>query len=90
MTKDRYDEIKENVCTRCSVAVQSGIGKTTYDREELELIGEIERLNNIINKFDKWLFGEQMMFYSGSDNERLIRFEETKDKWLKIKESEVE
>ena len=46
---------------------------------------EIERLNNIINEFDKWLLGEQMMFYRGSDDERLIRFGEIKYKWLKLK-----
>ena len=49
---------------------------------------EIERLNNIINKFDKWLLGEQMMFYKGSDNERLIRYGETKNKWLELKGSD--
>ena len=51
---------------------------------------EIERLNNIINKFDKWLLGEQMMFYRGSDDERLIRFGETKNKWLELKGSDKE
>lgn len=55
-----------------------------YQREQQE---EIERLNNIINEFDKWLLGEQMMFYRGSDNERLIRFGETKNKWLELKGS---
>ena len=51
---------------------------------------EIERLNNIINEFDKWLLGEQMMFYRGSDNERLIRFGETRNKWLELKGSDKE
>ena len=46
---------------------------------------EIERLNNIINEFDKWLLGEQMMFYRSSDDERLIRYGETKNKWLELK-----
>ena len=46
---------------------------------------EIERLNNIINEFDKWLLGEQMMFYRGSDDEKLIRYNETKNKWLELK-----
>jgi uncharacterized protein YllA (UPF0747 family) len=41
--------------------------------------------DNIINEFDKWLLGEQMMFYKGSDDERLIRFSETKNKWLELK-----
>lgn len=42
-------------------------------------------VNNIINEFDKWLLGEQMMFYKSSDDERLIRYEETKFKWLELK-----
>ena len=48
---------------------------------------EIERLNNIINEFDKWLLGEKMMFYKGSDGETLIRYNETKNKWLELKGS---
>ena len=57
-----------------------------YLKEQIEQKDkEIERLNNIINEFDKWLLGEQMMFYRGSDDERLIRFGEIKYKWLKLK-----
>lgn len=51
---------------------------------------EIERLNNIINEFDKWLLGEQMIFYKGSDEETLIRYGETTKKWLELKGSEKE
>lgn len=51
----------------------------------LELLKENKRLNNIINEFDKWLLGEQMMFYKSSDDERLIRYGETKNKWLELK-----
>lgn len=46
---------------------------------------EINRLNNIIDEFDKWLIGEKMMFYKSDDGERLIRFGETKNKWLELK-----
>lgn len=53
----------------------------------LDMEIEIERLHSIINEFDKWLLGEQMMFYRGSDDERLIRFGETKNKWLELKGS---
>lgn len=49
------------------------------------VLKEIEKLNNIINEFDKWLLGEQMMFYKLSDDERLIRYGETKNKWLELK-----
>lgn len=55
------------------------------EKQNIEQKEEIERLNNIINEFDKWLLGEKMMFYKGSDNERLIRFGETKNKWLELK-----
>ena len=47
---------------------------------------EIDRLNNTINEFDKWLIGEQMMFYKSDDGERLIRYAETTSKWLELKE----
>lgn len=57
-----------------------GIEAYVNEREK-----EIERLNNIINEFDEWLLGEQMMFYRSSDNERLIRYGETKNKWLELK-----
>lgn len=53
--------------------------------ENIKLNLEIERLNNIINEFDKWLLGEQMMFYKGNDGETLIRFNETISKWLELK-----
>ena len=53
-------------------------------------LNEIERLNNIINEFDKWLLGEKMLFYRSSDNERLIRYGETKNKWLELKGSDKE
>ena len=49
------------------------------------LLQEINRLNNIIDEFDKWLIGEKMMFYKSDDGERLIRFGETKNKWLELK-----
>lgn len=53
--------------------------------EQWELLNEIERLNNIVKEFDKWLLGQQMMFYKSSDGERLIRYGETKNKWIKLK-----
>lgn len=64
----------------------------SYDKDELidEILkdeDEIERLNNIINDFDKWLLGEKMMFYKGSDGEELIRYVETTNKWLELKGS---
>lgn len=46
---------------------------------------EIERLKNIVNEFDKWLIGEQMMFYRSNDDERLIRYNEIKNKWVELK-----
>ena len=53
----------------------------SYEKLEQKL----ERYKNIIDEFDKWLLGEQMMFYKGSDGERLIRYGETKKVWLELK-----
>lgn len=44
----------------------------------------IEKYEHIVNEFDKWLLGEKMMFYNG-DGETLIRYNETKNKWLELK-----
>ena len=55
--------------------------------EYLEYLkNENERLNNIIDEFDEWLIGEKMMFYKSNDGERLIRYGETKSKWLEEKQ----
>ena len=53
MNKERFEKIKENVYTRCSIATHTGIGLTHCDKEELELIDEISRLNNIIDELEK-------------------------------------
>lgn len=45
----------------------------------------IEKYENIISEFDEWLLGEKMMFYKGSDEETLIRYGETQNKWLELK-----
>ena len=50
MSEERLNLIKENVYTRCSIANITGIGMTAPDKEEVELIEEIERLNNIIDE----------------------------------------
>lgn len=84
MSEERLNLIKENVYARCSIANITGIGMTAPDKEEVELIEEIERLNKIINEFDKWLLGEQMMIYRGSDDKSLIGLVEIKNKWLEL------
>ena len=50
ITKKRLKNIKENVYMRSEIAKFSGIGIDSSLKEELELIEEIERLNNIINR----------------------------------------
>lgn len=53
MSEERLNLIKENVYTRCSIANITGIGMTAPDKEELELLEEIERLkqdNEYLNK----------------------------------------
>ena len=50
-----------------------------------KVVDIIEKYENIISEFDEWLLGEKMMFYKGSDGETLIRYGETKNKWLELK-----
>ena len=56
-----------------------------YKQERENLFASIERIQKEIDEFDKWLIGEKMMFYKSDDGERLIRFGETKYKWLELK-----
>jgi len=55
MSEERLEIIKENVYMRSEIAKNSRIGIDTSLREELELLKEIERLNNIINELEKYL-----------------------------------
>ena len=55
MSEERLELIKENVYMRSEIATISGLGIDTSLREELELIEEIDRLNNIINELEKYL-----------------------------------
>ena len=86
------EEIKINKLTKSITFINNGIAFSQFGiaDEILDLIEhqnkEIERLNNIIEEFDKWLLGEKMMFYKSDDGERLIRYGETKNKWLELKE----
>lgn len=86
------EEIKINKLNKSITFINNGIAFSQFGiaDEILDLIEhqnkEIERLNNIIEEFDKWLLGEKMMFYKSDDGERLIRYGETKNKWLELKE----
>ena len=55
ITKKRLKNIKENVYMRSEIATISGIGIDSSLKEELELIEEIDRLNNIINHIDSFV-----------------------------------
>ena len=55
MSKERLELIKENVYMRSEIAKISEIGIDTSLKEELELIEEIDRLNNIINELENEL-----------------------------------
>ena len=52
--KKRLKNIKENVYMRSEIAKISKIGIDTSLKEELELIEEIDRLNNIINDIEEY------------------------------------
>ena len=91
---DTFEKMSDFIIKRS--IVNYTIFEKMEDKKEVEMIyrdsdihileKENERLNNIINEFDKWLLGEKMLFYRGSDDERLIRYCETKNKWLELKE----
>lgn len=83
-----YEKTPKETLIKILVASREQVDKLQKRNKECKQ--EIERLNNIINEFEEWLLGEQMMFYKGSDNERLIRYGETKNKWLELKGSEKE
>lgn len=55
ITKERLENIKENVYLISEIAKFSGLGIDSSLKEELELIEEIDRLNNIIDEFENWL-----------------------------------
>lgn len=55
MSEERLEIIKENVYMRSEIAKNSRLGIDTSLSEELELLKEIERLNNIINELEKCL-----------------------------------
>lgn len=78
-TKERLENIKENVYMRSEIAKFSGLGIDTSLREELELIEEIDRLNNIINELEKWLIGNKSGDISYSYLHTLNKLKELKD-----------
>jgi hypothetical protein len=50
------------------------------------LVKENKRLNNIIDKFEEWLYGEKMTFYRGyNDESYLIAFGDVYSKWKELK-----
>lgn len=53
MSEKRLEIIKENVYMRSEIAKNSRLGIDTSLSEELELLKEIDRLNNIINELEK-------------------------------------
>lgn len=43
-----------------------------------------DELEKRVKEFEKWLLGEKMMFYKGSDGETLMRYNETVNIWKEI------
>lgn len=81
ITKKRLKNIKENVYMRSEIAKISGIGIDSSLKEELELIEEIDRLNNIINRLEEYIGNEYYSF----DNES-VEFDVAKNILDKLKE----
>lgn len=76
MSEDRLEIIKENVYMRSEIAKISRIGIDTSLKEELELIEEIDRLNNIINGLEKHL------------NQEIIEWQDDTNDWIKAQVQE--
>lgn len=81
MTKERLKNIKENVYMRSEIAKFSGIGIDSSLREELELIEEIDRLNNIINELKEYEYAVyKIKQYINSYNPYFIDTQEKNNK----------
>ena len=90
MNKERFIKIKENVYIRCNIATQTGIGLTSADKEELELINEIDQLTNNWNELEEWL-KEQLMYFNENNGQsgfstNIEDLEMVLDKMKEIKE----
>ena len=67
MSEERLEIIKENVYIRSEIAKISRLGIDTSLGEELELLKEIERLNNIINELEKYIDNELVLDFYNDD-----------------------
>lgn len=67
MIEKRLEIIKENVYMRSEIAKNSRLGIDTSLGEELELLKEIERLNNIINELEKYIHNELVLDFYNDD-----------------------
>ena len=67
MSEERLEIIKENVYIRSEIAKISRLGIDTSLGEELELLKEIERLNNIINELEKYIHNELVLDFYNDD-----------------------
>ena len=83
MNKEKLEKIKENVYTRCNITIQAGIGLTSCDKEEIELIDEITQLTNNWNELEEWV--KQRI-----DKVKYNSYDEVLDKMKEIKESNNE
>lgn len=89
MSEERLNLIKENVYTRCSIANITGIGMTAPDKEEVELIEEIERLNNIMTELETELYTKYHEHKDSECEELYARAQEDKEILDYIKELKV-
>lgn len=73
MSEERLEIIKENVYMRSEIAKISRLGIDTSLGEELELLKEIERLNNIINELEKEIISQIEICKEGQVLEAKVR-----------------
>ena len=87
MSEERLEIIKENVYMRSEIAKISRLGIDTSLGEELELLKEIDRLNNIIDELEKWLIDKQDLTCGcGITVDYLYAYENCLDKIKALKE----
>ena len=87
MIEERLEIIKENVYMRSEIAKISRLGIDTSLGEELELLKEIDRLNNIINELEKWLEEETRLSDEIPDTLEHSDYTDVLDKLKALKEN---
>ena len=83
MSEERLEIIKENVYMRSEIAKISRLGIDTSLGEELELLKEIDRLNNIINETRR-IIGEYKHYSTPDEIQNMFNEEIIEKAYIKL------